>query len=744
MSTPFAATAPVAPFSSPLISMARAWHSNASNGSKSPSPPSAKARKRPRRDSIGSWDIPSPPRCPPGGSTSPTLDSKPPCAPVALAQCKPWPAHVAGGDDVTAPCTGAYRVLGRGSFGVVCQIPLCACCTSATEALKVAARILPSSPSGRGVVPAGTPSVAVKVVKLTDMYDLGGAVREAGVAAAASGVTAGMDFFGARLEHGEGKSGEQGPTRRRRFSGPCATDGAVDDTVFLMAFAQATNTLDEVRAKASRWGGRSHLLSMTRAMWTRLAYAHQAGILHCDIKEDNVMWVGQTNEVRFVDTGISEWIRRRPVADRVVVAGGLGSTHSGLRNVCPLVQSPAYRCPEVSAALEKHEAARARGTRADVMTVERDAVVSTATDVFAAASLSWLVLTGSHPLPVKAARDAGHSTKALARARRTCGSWSADGSPSRPPCKVLSRTTCMGACGQSEAAVVSPTEASFRGIAAGATDEDAVLARAVLAGMHCESAKRADATAIARDTVSLCRHRQGCAVAIGSPGRLPASHVMSSRMYTPDEGDTGEAVLAAGHVTSTSGTESSPPGRGAFVRLLLRWCTVLRRSMRVFMASTFLTDVFRLWELGGAPHTTAACALVELMSHVIGPTPPEVSTDASGGTPASRLQWALCAVGHMLEENQAVFLGLLPTVDMWLPRHKWAQVALRALCETVVTPDMPKLVKCVQKRHTVPPRMVDSLRALLVSDIKLEGDVVSVSGTRRKDAAIASLVGATM
>ena len=248
--------------------------------------------------------------------------------------------------------------------------------------------------------------------------------------------------------------------------------------------------------------------------------------------------------------------------------------------------------------------------------------------------------------------------------------------------------------------------------------------------MHLSPSRRADAASISADAVPVCAHRRRGLVA--APSRLPATHTQNGAMFSPGPGDASEAVLATAHAAAAPGVEGEDGGSlDRFVRLLLRWCSVMRRSTRVFMSATFLADVFSLWRVQpGTPASVAACALVELMAHVIGPTPPAVDTDASGGTPASRLGWGLAAVDFMLRSNAGVFLGVLPTADMWLPRCTWPVVILRALCETVVTPDIAQTVRCIHRRRSVPPRMQAVLRQRLQADTRLEGDLRRVSGSR--------------
>lgn len=619
--------------------------------------------------------------------------------------------------------------------------------TSTATALRVAERVIPHTPAARRKLQrrpgTGRESIAVKVVQVKEMFDLGGALREAAVSGVASSISAGMDMFGVSIAWcdatgaAETKTDDVPTGKRRRFPsmGSCLRAPAGEKpkhAAVMMAFGRAETTLEELRSKVSKWGGCSRVFRAARDMWTRLAYAHVAGIAHCDIKGDNVMLTADGGgHVRFIDWGIGEWMRRRPMEDRVTAKGGWDTTHTGIRNVSPVVQPAAYRCPQLADLVVAHDEASKAGKRGPLATVEAQTVLSTSADVFAAACLSWLILTGRYPVSIAAIRGAKLSVKALQQVRDASGTWRGSGEPRRAPCKATRAGTCEGACGQSAASKTTQAQSPFMGIASGGLDDDAFLARAVKAGMHCNPSLRADAASIAKDTVPVCPHRSRCLPASGSPGMLLPTHVMRGQMFKPDAGDAAEAVLAAEFVTSRD-YRPDAVSRGTFVRLLLRWCTVLKRPMRVFMAATFLADAFQLWTLGGAHPRVAACALVDLMTHIVATTPLDVSTDASGGTKTERLQWALCASKHMLQESAQVFLGIMPTTDMWLPRMLWPVVILRALCETVITPDIARAVRCVHTRRTVPRRMVKCLKAAFASDPKLEVDVFAVSGIRKR------------
>ena len=113
---------------------------------------------------------------------------------------------------------------------------------------------------------------------------------------------------------------------------------AIEETEHVLAFAMGFVEGESVAARVARDGplGRRDAVRLLQDVSYALAYAHGRGVVHRDIKPDNVMIERATGRALVMDFGIARAIK--PVADR-----------PGLTRVGEVVGTPEYMSPEQAA-----------------------------------------------------------------------------------------------------------------------------------------------------------------------------------------------------------------------------------------------------------------------------------------------------------------------------------------------------------------------------------------------------------
>jgi WD40 repeat protein len=150
---------------------------------------------------------------------------------------------------------------------------------------------------------------------------------------------------------------------------------AGDDGVERYAMKLVTGTtLDDAAAQADGPAGRLGLLRHVIAVTDAVAYAHAQGVIHRDIKPNNIL-VGAFGETVLIDWGIAKELAATAEEDVGDEVGGAAA--GGLTRVGAVIGTPAYMSPE-----------QARGEPADARS-----------DVYALGATLWHVLTGAPPFP---------------------------------------------------------------------------------------------------------------------------------------------------------------------------------------------------------------------------------------------------------------------------------------------------------------------------------------------------------
>jgi serine/threonine-protein kinase len=124
-----------------------------------------------------------------------------------------------------------------------------------------------------------------------------------------------------------------------------ASDGALGYSMKLVQGKTLTSVLGEARRDGG--GELAARLEIFLKVCDAIAYAHSKGVLHRDLKPDNVM-VGRYNEVYVMDWGICRVIGSdNPEADKLELAPGIGAAAPSERTQYgAVIGTPAYMSPE--------------------------------------------------------------------------------------------------------------------------------------------------------------------------------------------------------------------------------------------------------------------------------------------------------------------------------------------------------------------------------------------------------------
>jgi len=177
-------------------------------------------------------------------------------------------------------------------------------------------------------------------------------------------------------------------------------DVGADDSGLVKSFAMKLvrgKTLKQQIAEAHSVGlGGAHIEAMLQVflkVCDAVAFAHSRGVIHCDLKPDNVM-VGSHGQVYLMDWGVARLMSGARPSDLSIDAAAMGAvddTPSGRDRSRAIVGTPAYMAPE-----------QARGALGEID--ERS-------DVFGLGAILYRILTDRAPF---AARS---SAQAIERAR---------------------------------------------------------------------------------------------------------------------------------------------------------------------------------------------------------------------------------------------------------------------------------------------------------------------------------------
>lgn len=127
------------------------------------------------------------------------------------------------------------------------------------------------------------------------------------------------------------------------------SDGSVGYAMKFIEGRNLTQLIDEERAAcaASTPAEEAHRMADRLRIFTRIcdamAYAHEKGVLHRDLKPDNIM-IGRFNQVYVVDWGICRLLRRSEGAEPEG-GGAQGPVGSGTQ-VGSVLGTPSYMSPE--------------------------------------------------------------------------------------------------------------------------------------------------------------------------------------------------------------------------------------------------------------------------------------------------------------------------------------------------------------------------------------------------------------
>ncbi len=133
-------------------------------------------------------------------------------------------------------------------------------------------------------------------------------------------------------------------------------------------------TTEEIKSRHKT----AHFIDIFERVSQTVAYAHQRGVIHRDLKPDNIM-VGELGQVFVIDWGLAKKLpTEEEVADSMTIVGEVMGT-------------PAYMSPE----------------QAHGYTYESDE----RTDVFSLGTILYEILTGKQPFQAKTAREALSKTR---------------------------------------------------------------------------------------------------------------------------------------------------------------------------------------------------------------------------------------------------------------------------------------------------------------------------------------------
>ena len=125
------------------------------------------------------------------------------------------------------------------------------------------------------------------------------------------------------------------------FDAGQAPDGSLYYTMRLVRGRALTVAIHEAPGMPERLGLLRHFLAACEAV----AYAHSQGILHRDLKPDNIL-VGEFGETQVADWGLARWIKEAESQPEVLCVSGSETTAVGA-----IVGTPAYMSPEQAAGL---------------------------------------------------------------------------------------------------------------------------------------------------------------------------------------------------------------------------------------------------------------------------------------------------------------------------------------------------------------------------------------------------------
>lgn len=183
---------------------------------------------------------------------------------------------------------------------------------------------------------------------------------------------------------------------------------------FAMRLVEGTTLAEILKDRSEGQDDLPHLLNVFSQVCQTVAYAHELGVIHRDLKPHNVM-VGRFGEVQVMDWGLAKWINNSSPFD--------SPTHTAIGfklKVSPTVTQPSTP-PDSSSHPSFTLAGSLMGTPAYLSPEQAQGkweIVGPRSDVFSLGAILCQLLTGKPPYygdDVRAAAMAGHTEEACRR-----------------------------------------------------------------------------------------------------------------------------------------------------------------------------------------------------------------------------------------------------------------------------------------------------------------------------------------